>query len=289
MTGFGSSERQINGKTIIIEVKSLNSKGFDLNLKLPQQYSELEQQIRSKVAGTISRGKVNLTINLEITGTQDLPHINGDAVINYVAQIEEVSRKIGIEQPDRNMFLRTALTLPESLKTGKRGIDEKEYEAFMECLQEAIDETDKFRTQEGKAMESDLEKRIESILGYLGEVPQHEKTRTETIRNRIQQSLQETLQEGDIDRNRFHQEIIYYLEKIDITEEKVRIENHCEYFREVIKKGEAPGRIMNFILQEMLREINTLGSKSNDFQIQKLVVQMKDELEKIREQAMNIE
>lgn len=289
MTGYGSAEYQLEGKTVKIEIRSLNSKGLDINIRIPSSFNELEQIIRKKLSSEITRGKINVVITREITGAEHIPRINNEIVASYIEQMEEAARISGIDQPERNELFRIALTLPESLTSKDHSGTEKEQRTLIESIEKAIAGLNDFRRQEGIAMEKEVESRTQNILKYLGTIEQHENSRIETVRKRIIQNMKGTVNEGDIDMNRFQQEIIYYLEKMDISEEKSRLENHCTYLRDIMKKEDAPGKKMLFVIQEMGREINTLGSKAGDFNIQKLVVQMKDELEKIREQTMNIE
>ncbi len=289
MTGYGSAEYQLEGKTVRIEIRSLNSKGLDINVRIPSFFSELEQIIRKKLNSEITRGKINVVITRDITGAEHVPRVNKEIVASYIDQMEVAGRFAGIEKPDRNKLLRIALSLPESLSSKDLSGTEKEQNTLMKCLEKAISELNAFRSQEGMAMQKEVETRTQNILNYLGTILEHEGSRIEAVRKRIIQNLKETVNEGDIDMNRFQQEIIYYLEKMDISEEKSRLVNHCDYLMEIMKNEDVPGKKMLFVIQEMGREINTLGSKAGEFNIQKLVVQMKDELEKIREQTMNIE
>ncbi len=286
MTGYGKAVAEIPGKKILIEIKSLNSKQFDLNTRLPWLYREKESEIRKRISRKLDRGKIDLTISFDITDADTVPQINKAVVRSYFAQIREISAELGI---DPGMDLLSAiLKFPESLKTEKTELPEEEWNKVLEKLDESAHQLDTFRTEEGRSIESDLRICINRITSLLDEIERHEGNRIDRIKEKLYKLLEEYVGGKNIDGNRLEQELIFYLERLDINEEKVRLKNHCEYFTEKIESQPPNGKILNFIAQEIGREINTIGSKANDAEIQKLVVMMKDELEKIKEQTLNI-
>jgi uncharacterized protein (TIGR00255 family) len=286
MTGYGKAVAEIPGKKILIEIKSLNSKQFDLNTRLPWLYREKESEIRKRISRKLDRGKIDLTISFDITDTDAVPQINKAVVRSYFAQIREISAELGI---DPGMDLLSAiLKFPESLKTEKTELPEEEWNKVLEKLDESAHQLDTFRTEEGRSIESDLRICINRISSLINEIERHEGSRIDRIRERLHKLLAENVGRENIDGNRFEQELIFYLERLDINEEKVRLKNHCEYFTEKTESQTPNGKILNFIAQEIGREINTIGSKANDAEIQKVVVMMKDELEKIKEHTLNI-
>lgn len=286
MTGYGKSLADLQGKKITIEIKSLNSKQLDLNLKLPWLYKEKESEIRNILSQKLSRGKIDLNISFDILDSDTIAIINKTVVKNYFSQLKEISVELGITSDDQ--LLSTIMRLPDSLSTGKPELSDEEWNLIREKLTESIELLDLYRTEEGKSLEADLIRCTGRILGFLVEIEKFEKGRIEKIRERLNSSLIENVSTENIDKNRFEQELIYYLEKLDINEEKVRLKKHCEYFLEKIASEPPNGKILGFISQEIGREINTIGSKANDASIQKLVVMMKDELEKIKEQSLNV-
>lgn len=287
MTGFGKTTVESGNKKIIVEIKSLNSKQLDLNLRLPNLYKEKEMDIRNMVKERLERGKVDMNIYFDNSESDKDVSINSSIVMQYFNQMLEISTQLGIE-PDKNELLQTVMRFPDTLQVKSEELDEQEWLCLRAGIVRALEEIDKFRTQEGKALIKDISHRIELIQQLAGDVPQFEVKRVEVIRQKLQEKISEWTDVKNIDQNRLEQEIIYYLEKLDITEEKVRLANHCKYFLETVEKEEAPGRKIGFIAQEIGREINTMGSKANDHDIQKLVVRMKDELEKIKEQSLNV-
>lgn len=285
MTGFGKSVRQLPSKKISIEIKSLNSKSLDLNARIPSNYREKELPMRKLIADRLQRGKVDFNLYIEITGEETSTAVNKGVVREYVQQLMEVFP----ESTDPAMkveMLKMAVRMPDALKTEKDEIDETEFQVIKEALAEALDQITEFRAQEGKALETDFQARIQTIKDLLGQVKAIDPERSEAIRTRLENAVSE-LKES-VDENRFEQELIYYLEKFDITEEKVRLENHLKYFAESLNSEDSNGKKLGFICQEIGREINTIGSKANYAPMQQLVVQMKDELEKIKEQVLNV-
>ncbi len=286
MTGFGKSVAEIPQKKISIEIKSLNSKSFDLSARLPWLYKEKESEARNIISQKLDRGKIDLIINFDVLDSEIVPVINKSVVKNYFMQLKEIADELKIKADDQ--LLSTIMRLPDALKTEKPELDEKEWELVMIKLNEAIEQLDVYRIEEGKSIEADLTRCVEKILVSLQEVEKFEGDRIARIRERLNASLSECVGTENIDKNRFEQELIFYLEKLDINEEKVRLRKHCEYFLEKIASAPPNGKILNFISQEIGREINTIGSKANDASIQRLVVMMKDELEKIKEQSLNV-
>ena len=286
MTGYGKSIAELPGKKVTIEIKSLNSKQLDLNLKLPWIYKEKEAEIRNILSQKLNRGKIDLNISFDILDSDVIPVINKTVVKNYFSQLKEISGELGIDSDDQ--LLTTIMRLPDALKTEKPELSEEEWELVKSRLMESIDYLDSYRAEEGKSLEADLIRCTGKILNFLIDIEKFEKDRIEKIKEKLNTSLMENFATEDIDRNRFEQELIYYLEKMDINEEKVRLKKHCEYFLEKISSEPPNGKILGFISQEIGREINTIGSKANDASIQKLVVMMKDELEKIKEQSLNV-
>jgi len=286
MTGFGKSVAEIPQKKISIEIKSLNSKSLDFNARLPWLYKEKESEVRNLISQKLDRGKIDLTINFDVLDSEIVPLINKSVVKNYYIQLKEIAGELNINADDQ--LLSTIMRLPDALKTEKPELDEKEWDQVREKLIEAIGQLDEYRIEEGKSIEADLIRCVGKILASLQDVEKFEGDRISRIRERLNASLAESVSTENIDKNRFEQELIFYLEKLDINEEKVRLKKHCEYFLEKIASIPPNGKILNFISQEIGREINTIGSKANDASIQKLVVMMKDELEKIKEQSLNV-
>ena len=287
MTGFGKTTVETGNKKIVIEIKSLNSKQLDLNMRVPNLYREKEMEMRAMVKEKLDRGKVDMTIYFDNTDMSKEVAVNSSVVMQYFQQLLDISAQLGIE-PDKNGLLQTLMRFPDTLQVKSEELNEEEWNYLKAGIQQALEEIDKFRVQEGKALSKDIIHRVELIQQLAAQVPQFEGKRVDVIRQRLQEKINEWTEVKNIDQNRMEQEIIYYLEKLDITEEKVRLANHCKYFLETIEKEEAPGRKIGFIAQEIGREINTMGSKANDVDIQKLVVRMKDELEKIKEQGLNV-
>ena len=285
MTGYGKAEQIYLTKRIVVEVKTLNSKQLDLSLKLPQELRPQELDYRNEVANILQRGKIDVAISVTDTNVEQNTHIEKEVIASYMKQIKEISEEYNIPaSADLAMLI---FKMPGIFVTPEQEYDETFIEKVKETLLEALRITDEFRRQEGETLKIDLMKRKNLILEYLGEVDPFETNRHENIKNKLIKNLTELTQSGKYDENRFEQELIFYLEKLDITEEKVRLAKHCSYFDETIDE-EGAGKKLGFISQEMGREINTLGSKANDADIQRLVVKMKDELEKIKEQLFNI-
>lgn len=287
MTGFGKTTVEFRNKKIIIEIKSLNSKQLDLNLRIPNLYKEKEMEIRGLVKERLDRGKVDMVIYFDNAESEKDVVINRSVVAQYFNQMLEISEQLGVDT-DKSALLQTVMRFPDTLQVKAEELDEEEWDALHVGVEKALEEMNCFRIQEGAALIKDIIHRIELIQELSSQVPAFEKRRIEVIRQKLQEKINEWTDVKNIDQNRLEQEIIYYLEKLDITEEKVRLANHCKYFLETIEKEEAPGRKIGFIAQEIGREINTMGSKANDHDIQKLVVKMKDELEKIKEQSLNV-
>jgi uncharacterized protein (TIGR00255 family) len=286
MTGFGKAIAETPQKKITIEIKSLNSKQLDLNTKLPWLYKEKEPEIRNLVSQKLDRGKIDLIIYFDQIDEEVATVINKSVVKNYYNQFKEIASDLKISLDDQ--IFSAIMKLPDTLKTDKQEIPEAEWVLAKSKILESINMLDQYRIEEGNSIMTDLNKCIGSILSFLMTVETFEKGRIDRIRERLNAILDENLAKENIDKNRFEQELIFYLEKFDINEEKVRLRTHCEYFLETMNTPSPNGKILNFIAQEIGREINTIGSKANDASMQKLVVMMKDELEKIKEQTMNI-
>ena len=285
MTGFGKGEAALQNKKITVEIRSLNSKQLDLGLRLPAVYRQSEYEIRNIIARTIQRGKVDVFVTVESQAVETPARINKEVFREYLHQMTDTLAFAGIDA-DYDAIVPVIMRLPEVVSTETESISDEEHAALIAATEAAAARLDAFRMQEGAILIADLLRRVELIEGYRHEVEPFEKARTETIRARILDNLAKLA--AEVDRNRLEQEMIFYLEKLDITEEKVRLTNHCNYFREVASSEEGAGRKLGFIAQEMGREINTMGSKANEPNIQILVVKMKDELEKIKEQVLNI-
>ncbi|WP_246249185.1 YicC/YloC family endoribonuclease [Tenuifilum thalassicum] len=287
MTGFGKAEREYKNKKIVVEVRSLNSKQLDLNTRLPGVYRDLEMEIRNLVSKELQRGKVDLSISVEETAETKAIPINEAVFMAYYNQLNSISKNNDLEL-NPSTAIPAVLRLPEVVKATKEEIEPDELKVVKETCLDALRALVDFRKQEGAILQNDLLSRVQHILDYLDKVIPFEKQRIENVRNRLAESLKLLSNDIKVDANRFEQEVIYYLEKLDITEEKVRLKQHCNYFTETVALNEPVGRKLGFIAQEMGREINTLGSKANDAEIQRIVVMMKDELEKIKEQVLNI-
>ena len=285
MTGFGKGEAALRTKKITVEIRSLNSKQLDLSLRLPAVYRQSEYEIRNLIARTIQRGKVDVFVTVESQAVETSARINREVFREYLRQMNDTLSFSGIDA-GYDAILPVIMRLPDVVATEAEAISEEEHAALLAAVEAAAAHLDAFREQEGAILIADLLRRVELIEQYKTEVVPFEKARTETVKARILDNLSKLA--VDVDRNRLEQEMIFYLEKLDITEEKVRLTNHCNYFREVASSEEGAGRKLGFIAQEMGREINTMGSKANEPNIQILVVKMKDELEKIKEQVLNI-
>ena len=280
MTGFGKASLQMPNKKITVEIKSLNSKGLDLNVRMPSVFREMELGLRNKIAQKLERGKVDFSLFVEVTGEETSAKINVPIVKAYIKQMREVV------DGDETELLKMAVRMPDALKTEREEIDENDWATIDGVITEALENIVNFRVSEGISLEKEFLIRIGNILSLMNETVALDGERLQTVKDRLHASIEEL--KVTVDENRFEQELIFYLEKMDITEEKVRLENHLNYFIETLAGTEANGRKLGFITQEMGREINTMGSKSNHAKMQKLVVQMKDELEKIKEQVLNV-
>ena len=289
MTGYGKAEAVLNHKKITVEIRSLNSKQLDLTVKVPAVYRQSEYEIRNRIGKRLQRGKIDAYVSYEITGDSVPVNIDRKTFTAYFGQIREIAAENGIDWNGSALdaaVVPAVLRLPEVIQNDRQTVSEAETQALKRCVEEAVDHMEQFRIQEGTILIADLLRRIDRIEQLKEEIVPFEKARAETIKTRIRENIESL---GiPFDANRLEQEMIYYIEKLDITEEKVRLQNHCKYFREVARGEEAPGRKLGFIAQELGREINTLGSKANEATIQKKVVEMKDELEKIKEQVLNI-
>jgi uncharacterized protein (TIGR00255 family) len=286
MTGFGRATCDLAEKVVVIEIKSLNSKQLDLNLRLPAQYREKEMDLRNELVNRLKRGKVDVNVNVEYKEGRQAIQINASNIMNYYRQLKVLSDQLGISSTDS--LLQAIIRLPDAVIAEKEIIDAEEWEKLQFAFTFAINELEQFRNQEGKALAFDIMTRINLIETLLTQVEPFEIERDTTIRTKLNSSLLEFIPQESLDKNRFEQELIYYLEKFDISEEKTRLKHHCHYFAEVMNEPDQVGRKLGFVAQEIGREINTIGSKANHSGIQKIVVMMKDELEKVKEQLMNI-
>ncbi len=281
MTGFGKASLQLPTKKITVEIKSLNSKGLDLNTRMPSVFREMELGLRNQISQRLERGKVDFSLYVEVTGEETTSKINVPIVNGYMNQMKAV-----LPNADETELLKMAVRMPDALKTERDEIDENEWKQIQTVIDEALENITNFRKDEGASLEKEFQLRIANINNLMNEAVSYDAERVETVKTRLRTALDEL--KVNVDENRFEQELIFYLEKYDITEEKVRLGNHLNYFLETLNGMEANGRKLGFITQEMGREINTMGSKSNHTEMQKLVVMMKDELEKIKEQVLNV-
>ena len=281
MTGFGKATLQLPNKKITVEVKSLNSKGLDLNVRMPSLYREMELTLRNQVSVALERGKIDFAIFIESTAEQTSTKVNVPILKAYIAQLKEVQ-----PDADETELMKMAIRMPDAMKTERDEIDEDDWSQIQGAIDQGLKNIKDFRTSEGVALEKEFLHRIANIMTMMNETVSLDAERIDTVKARLRTAIDEL--KVTLDENRFEQELIFYLEKYDITEEKVRLENHLNYFIETLAGTEANGRKLGFIVQEMGREINTMGSKSNHSRMQKLVVQMKDELEKIKEQVLNV-
>jgi len=280
MTGFGKHVVQLPSKKITVELKSLNSKNLDLNARMPPAYREKELELRKIIASSLVRGKIDFGLYVENTGSETSAQVNEAVVRQYMKQLESIA------QGDDFKLLEMALRLPDAMKTEREDIDEEEYQAILKALKNALLEINKFRSQEGLVLENDFIMRVKTMESLLEAVIQMDPDRQAAIRERLEKAVTDI--KAEVDENRFEQELVYYLEKYDITEEKIRLANHLDYFSKTLKSSDSNGKKLGFITQEIGREINTIGSKANYAPMQQLVVQMKDELEKIKEQMLNV-
>ena len=284
MTGFGKMVKEFDDKTITVEMRSLNSKQMDLSLRLPSAYKNKEIELRSMFTKELERGKIDVSIYIDYQKKEPEIEIDQNLALSYSEKLKNLSVRI---EADSSNLLELILKMPDVVKNQRKEVDEKEWEQIMETIHFCLEELNNFRIKEGNVLLEDLKIRLENILENLKKIEHLDALRKDHIKNRIKKNLKEIISEISIDQNRFEQEIIYYLERLDITEEKVRLKAHCDHFLNTVREPSS-GRKINFISQEIGREINTIGSKANDSEIQKLVVEMKDELEKIKEQSMNM-
>ena len=281
MTGFGKASLQLPTKKITVEIKSLNSKGLDLNTRMPSVFREMELGLRNQISQRLERGKIDFSLYIEVTGEETTSKINVPIVKGYINQMKAV-----IPNADETELMKMAVRMPAALKTERDEIDPNEWKQIQTVIDEALNNIATFRKDEGASLDKEFQLRIANIQRLMDDAVSYDAERVETVKTRLRTALDEL--KATVDENRFEQELIFYLEKYDITEEKVRLGNHLKYFIETVNGNEANGRKLGFITQEMGREINTMGSKSNHTEMQKLVVMMKDELEKIKEQVLNV-
>lgn len=287
MTGFGKASRIFGNKKITVEVKSLNSKQADLNTRLNSLYREKDIDLRNTVTRRLSHGKIDLTISAEEIASEPSAHINIDVLTNYRQQLDAAVERLGIAMPDN--VLELMLRMPEVFQNdASKQLSDDEWNIVMEAVNDALDQLQSFRLQEGRSLDAMFREKIANITALLAEVEPYEGERVDKIRTRLEENLKSLEERVAIDRNRLEQEMIFYLEKLDINEEKVRLRNHLKYFLETLDNEPEPGKKLGFIAQEMGREINTLGSKSNHSEMQIIVVKMKDQLEQIKEQVLNV-
>ena len=286
MTGYGKAECEFQSKKITIEIKSLNSKQLDLNFRIPSIYREKELDIRNEINRELVRGKIELNISSDCATEEVSVNFNTSLLKAYYKQVVDVSKELNL--PVQDDILSTLLRLPDVFKSDKQEVPEEEWTKLMSTVTLAIKSLNEFRLQEGKALEKDMTDRILLLTELSENLVKFEVQRLTKLKQKIRQSLLELVSSDKVDENRFEQELIYYIEKLDITEEKVRLANHCSYFIETMNESEPSGKKLGFIAQEIGREINTIGSKANDADMQKIVIRMKDELEKIKEQVNNI-
>ena len=284
MTGYGKASVDFEDKTITIEIRSLNSKGLDASLRMPSLYREKEIELRTELAKLFERGKVDVSVNIEYRSEQPSTQINTALAEAYYKQLKELATKVN--ETNANL-LEMVMRMPDVTKSATSTLTEKEYKQFLDIFKKAAEATISFRKTEGKSLITEFTKRTDLLLGYLEKIEVTDPLRIEKIKTRIHKNIAEFVAAESIDKNRLEQELIYYLEKIDVTEEKTRLRTHIKHFMDTAKEP-AGGRKLNFIAQEMGREVNTIGSKANDADIQQLVVLMKDEIEKIKEQTLNV-
>ncbi len=286
MTGFGKATTELTDKKIVVEIKSLNSKQLDLSARIPNAYKEKEIELRNTIARVLERGKVEVNIYTENVGKVVSTQINQNVLEAYYQQIKQSATQLGVAEPGESLF-NILLRMPDVMKSETQEVSDAEWEALNSSVKQAIVQLIEFRLQEGKMLEDLFRSKIANIARLLNEVEQYETERVEKIRLRIEEALQK-IGEKDYDKNRLEQEMIYYIEKLDVNEEKNRLNNHLQYFIETMEGKSGQGKKLGFILQEIGREINTLGSKSNHAEMQKIVVQMKDDLEQMKEQILNV-
>jgi len=285
MTGFGNAVMEFGSKTITVDIRSLNSKFFDLSLRLPSAYRDKDMELRTMLSRELERGKIEIAFNIDSSEPQKKSVINKEAFRQYYHELKSVSDELKLSNID---YFAAILRLPDAMNTEQEIFDEEEWNNINITLKKAMEEFNKFRDTEGQFMEKDLKERIEAIEKNLKEIEPLESERIDNLRKRLKEQLEESRIKDSVDKNRFEQEVIYYLEKMDVSEEKVRLRSHCKYFLDTMKEKQSNGKKLGFISQELGREINTLGSKANHAMMQKYVVQMKDELERMKELLMNV-
>ena len=285
MTGFGKSEGNVGDRKVIFQIRSLNSKNLDLNLRLPGIFRELEADMRKLITEKMYRGKVELNLNIEQQSISNAPKLNRELFKKYFQEMKSLSEELGTKSDD---LISTVSRFPEVFSAEEEDLSDEEKNACLSILNEAIGQLNEFRLTEGEQLMQDLKQQIDAISSYLEEALKYEDARLDVFRERVEQRLNEHIDAANIDKDRFEQEMIYYMEKFDISEEKVRLKSHCQYFLEVLDSEGQQGKKLNFIAQEIGREINTLGSKANHAEMQKQVVLMKEALEKIKEQILNV-
>ena len=284
MTGFGKATKEFENKTVNVEIRSLNSKNLDLSLRLSSTYRDKEHELKSEITKLLERGKVDLSVYVESKIEETPVQINTDLAKSYYNQLKQLA--VELNEPTTNLMAHV-LKMPDVLKSERKEPNEQDWKDIQSVIFLAVEGLNNFRSDEGKSIETDFETRLGIIADSLEKIKEHDAARIQNIRDRIKKNLEEVVGKEKIDNNRFEQELIYYIEKLDINEEKVRLKTHLDYFIKTMKEP-AGGRKLNFIGQEIGREVNTIGSKANDAEMQKLVVLMKDELEKIKEQTNNV-
>tara|TARA_B100000809_G_scaffold90057_1_gene88580 strand:+ start:2769 stop:3644 length:876 start_codon:yes stop_codon:yes gene_type:complete len=286
MTGFGKATGEVNQKKITVEIKSLNSKQADISVRMPSFYKEKELTLRSLINKNLQRGKIELNLYAELLGETSSLHLNQELFEKYYNEFDAAAKSVN---PNHNSDIVGIISkLPDLMKSERSELDKDEWVGVLSIIENALTEINDFRQTEGKSLEDELTLRVNNISELLVRVEQYEQERIETVKARIITNLKDVVDDKKIDKDRFEQELIYYIEKYDVTEEKIRLAQHCKYFMETMNSTISEGKKLGFICQEMGREINTLGSKANHVELQKIVVQMKDELEKIKEQILNI-
>lgn len=289
MTGFGKAESNIGTKKVTVEIKSVNSKTFDCSLRTPSFFREKEMEVRTLLSKELVRGKIELSVNYTSLETEQKNFINKDLVKRYYEDLMSIANDADISNKDEIDFLSIAMKMPDVMRSEKEALSKEDGLVYSELVAEAVKQFNAFRIEEGKSLQNDIFSNIKTITNLLSEVEPFEQERIETVKERIQKNLATLVDKPNIDENRFHQELIYYIEKLDISEEKVRLKAHCEHFIKTAEGKEVgKGKKLGFITQEIGREINTLGSKANHAEMQKVVVLMKDALEKIKEQILNV-
>jgi uncharacterized protein (TIGR00255 family) len=286
MTGFGKSECANDKRKFIIEIKTLNSKQSDFLVKIPNAYKDRELEIRNEFTNYLQRGKIELYITVEDEVEDMMTQFNETTIVNYYRKLADIAARNNLPLPPD--ILNSIVRMPDVLKPDRQEPDEQEWQMLFGAIRKALEQVNDFRIQEGLALKEDIASRIRLIESYIIEIEKFEPQRMEVVKNRLRQNLIEYMGENSVDQNRFEQELIYYLEKMDINEEKVRLRNHCSYFVTTMSEGDGVGKKLGFIAQEMGREINTIGSKANQADMQQIIIRMKDELEKVKEQLLNV-